>query len=362
MKNALVALKFCALLYVFFLCIELLGGSIKLFGEEAVVHLMDATNNPFVGLFMGILTTSIIQSSSTTTALVVGMVGGGTLSISQAIPIIMGANIGTTVTNSIVSMGYVRRRKEFAQAFSGAILHDFFNLLGVTVFLPLEIAFHPIQYIASFISSSLIGLEGVHFHSPINVIVHPVVVCLHEIGAKFVSSNTVLGIVMIVFALVLLIFALSRIVKLMHGALAKKIELVVDRYLFTGIFRSLVIGIVITAVVQSSSATTSVVIPLLGAGIVRLETVYPYMVGANIGTTITALLASLVTGVPAAVTVAFCHLVFNTFAASLWLPLRFVPIWLARVLAKATAKRRWIAPVYVLVLFFIIPGILILIG
>jgi sodium-dependent phosphate cotransporter len=361
LKKALKVLHFIAVLYLFFLCIELMGGSFKLIGKEAARQLFTVTENPLVGLLIGILATSIMQSSSTTTSIVVGMVAAGTLTIEQAVPMVMGANIGTTVTNTIVSLGHMRLRKEFGLAFSGAIVHDFFNLCAVIIFLPLEILFHPIQKTATFISGCLVGVEGATFSSPLKIIVKPVAELFITAGQYVVPNHKVLGILLILLALGMLIFALSRMVKIMRGAVAQRLEGIVDRYLFTSTARALVIGMLVTAIVQSSSVTTSLVVPLLGTGIVKLEAVFPYMLGANIGTTITAILASLVTGNPAAVTIALAHLTFNVFGTAVFLPLRRVPIWMARALGKATARRRWIAIVYVVLAFFALPGILILV-
>jgi len=361
LKKILSVLYFIAVLYLFFLCIELMGGSFKLIGKDAARNLLTVTDQPLVGLLIGILATSIMQSSSTTTSIVVGLVGAGTLSITQAVPMVMGANIGTTITNTIVSMGHIRLRREFQLAFSGATVHDFFNLCAVAVFMPIEWAFQPIQKSAAFLSNLFVGVGGATFNSPLKVIVKPVVHGLHSLGLRLVDNRALLGIIFIALALGLLIFALSRMVKIMKGAMAAKLHVIVDRYLFTSTFRALFIGIIVTAIVQSSSVTTSVVVPLIGTGIVKLEAAFPYMVGANIGTTITAILASLVTGQAAAVTIALCHLLFNLFGSFVFLPLRRIPIWLATSLGRVTAKRRWMALVYVGGVFFVLPGLLILI-
>jgi len=190
-------------------------------------------------------------------------------------------------------------------------------------------------------------------------IVAPVVRWVEDGGRALTDSKTALAVAMLVVALALLLFALSRMVKIMRGALAQKMEILVDRYIFTGWFRALIVGMLITALVQSSSVTTSLVVPLLGVGIVRLEAVYPYMVGANIGTTITAILASLVTGKPAAVTIAICHLLFNIFGAAVFLPLRAVPLSLARWLGRVAFHYRWAAVAFVVFTFFALPAILV---
>jgi len=354
-------LRFLVSLYLFFLCIEMMGGAFKLFGKEWAKSILTVTDNPLVGLLIGVLATSLMQSSSSTSSIVVGMVAAGSLSIPQAVPMIMGANIGTTITNTIVSMGHMQRRKEFELAFTGATVHDFFNLCAVVLFLPLEWLFQPVEKTATFISQILIGLEGASFKSPLKAIVKPVVGWIKDLGLDLTGSKTVLAIIMLVIALALLLWALAQMVKIMRGALAQKMEVLVDKYLFTSTGRALVIGALLTALVQSSSVTTSLVVPLLGVGIVQIEAVFPYMVGANIGTTITAILASLVTGNPAAVTIALCHLTFNVFATVVFLPLKMLPITMARWLGKATAERRWVALVYVIFTFFALPGILILI-
>jgi len=107
--NLFASLQLVLFLYLFFLSLGMMGGALKLFGKEFSETLIATTSNPFVGLFIGILATSVIQSSSSTTSIVVGMVAGGALTIDTAIPIIMGANIGTSITNTIASLPQIKR-------------------------------------------------------------------------------------------------------------------------------------------------------------------------------------------------------------------------------------------------------------
>ena len=125
------ALLIVLFLYIFLLSIGMMGAAFKGFGKGFAEVLLNTTNNSFVGLFIGILATSLVQSSSTTTSIVVGMVASGVLTLGNAVPIIMGANIGTTVTNTLVSLGHVTRREEFKRAIAGATVHDFFNIICV---------------------------------------------------------------------------------------------------------------------------------------------------------------------------------------------------------------------------------------
>src|SRR5699024_5419522 len=86
--------------------------------------------NPVIGLVIGILATVLTQSSSTTTSIVVGMVAGG-LPLATAVPILMGANVGTTMTSTLVSLGAAGDRNQSRRAFSTASVHDMYNLLSV---------------------------------------------------------------------------------------------------------------------------------------------------------------------------------------------------------------------------------------
>jgi sodium-dependent phosphate cotransporter len=113
--------------YGFLLSVALMEAGFKEFGGRFSERLLSVTANPFIGLMIGLLATSIVQSSSCTTSIMVGMVASGTLTVANDIPMVMGANIGTTVTNTIVSLGHVARRGEFRRAFAAATVHDFFK-------------------------------------------------------------------------------------------------------------------------------------------------------------------------------------------------------------------------------------------
>ena len=121
-----VALLF-SLLYLFLVAIKLLESGIKLAGAGAAEGIFNGVSNPFAGLAAGILATVLVQSSSVTTSTIVALVGSGTVSLEAAVPMILGANVGTTITNTLVSLGSVARRTEFRRAFAAATAHDFFK-------------------------------------------------------------------------------------------------------------------------------------------------------------------------------------------------------------------------------------------
>jgi sodium-dependent phosphate cotransporter len=147
----------------------------------------------------------------------------------------------------------------------------------------------------------------------------------------------------------------------MKMLMLEKIEVLFDKYIFKTTARALILGMLFTTLVQSSSITTSLAVPLAAAGVVSINMIFPYSLGANIGTTITALLAALSTCNPAAITIAFSHLIFNLLGISIFLPLRKIPVSLALNFAKYSKTRKYLPAVYIVSVFFLIPGLLILI-
>lgn len=353
-------LFFLVILYIFFVSIELMSSAFKLFGKGFALNLMTTTSNPIVGLMIGILATSLVQSSSATTSILVGLVAGGSLSITNAIPIVMGANIGTTVTNTIVSVGHIGRRQEFARALGGATVHDFFNILAVLIFLPLETYTHFIERTSTFLSNTFDHMGGLTLISPLKAIVKPISHTIIHLLRQLVSSPTWLSALFILgCALVILFLALKYMVTLMKKLVIGRIENLLHTYLFKTATTSFLLGLSITAVIQSSSATTSLIVPIVGAGILSIPEIFPFVLGTNIGTTITALLASLVTKSPAALTVAFAHLCFNLSGTIFFYPLRTIPIAIATQFGRFTADHRYLALTYLIICFFGLPLLII---
>ena len=343
-----------ALLYGFFVGLDLMGLAFKLFGKGFAETLVERTSNPFVGLFIGILATTLVQSSSTTTSMTVGLVAAGALTVEGAIPIIMGANIGTSVTNTLVSLAHVTRREEFQRAFAGATIHDFFNWLAVLILLPVEMATGYLARTAGYLEAALEGVGGVQMLNPLKEIVRP----LSEWITVLLGKS---GVLVLIVGIVVLIASLKFMVDLLKAIMTGRAERTLHRTLFRSALSAIAAGVAITVMVQSSSITTSLMIPLVGAGVVTLKQLFPFTIGANIGTTITAMLAALATGSPAAVTVAFAHLVFNLTASVLIYvppPIRAIPLFLASNLGRLASRNRMLAAAYILVIFFGLPILL----
>ncbi len=356
--NALNTLVLLGLLYIFLWAIALFGAAFKMMGSEFSRQLIATTTNPVVGLMIGLLATSLIQSSSSTTSIVVGMVAGGALTVTNAVPIIMGANMGTTVTNTMVAMTSMNRRTEFQRAFAGATMHDFFNLMTIAILFPIEQSTHYLQRSATWLSSHLVGAGGTEFPNPVKTVVKPAVGAVkHLLSDTLGLADTAAAIVMIVLALAGIFFALTFLTKVLKGLVLHRAEGTFTKNVRKSGLGAMVMGLVVTVAVQSSSITTSLLVPLIGAGIVPLEAAFAATMGANIGTTVTALLASL-TGSPEAVTVALVHLIFNVTGIVIIYPvplLRRIPLRLATGLANQTMKRRWFAFAYMFGVFFVLP-------
>jgi len=370
-KQALKITGVVFFLYFFLVSIKLIGISFQLFGKGFAEQLISSYSNPFVGLFTGILATSLVQSSSTTTSLVVGLVGGGALPVEYAIPIIMGANLGTTITNTLVSLAFVTRKEDFRRAFAGATVHDFFNIWTIIVFFPLELKFHFIQKSAFFLTRAFEGAGGVTFTSPFNLTINPVVQGVKSFLTKILSLHEIVaGVIMLIVAVMVVIVSLIYLVKTLHSLTVTRAGVFVDRFLFRNDFTALLLGLCLTAAVQSSSVTTSLIVPLVGAGIISVRRCYPVTLGANLGTTVTAILASLATVSMASgqtvntagVTAAFAHLMFNIYGIAVFYPLRRLPIFCATRMADLAAKSKKWAPIFVFVVFFVVPLVMILVA
>ncbi|MDT8301481.1 MAG: Na/Pi symporter [Sedimentisphaerales bacterium] len=364
-KTFLKILSVGLLLYLFLVSIGLMGAAFKGFGKGFAENLIRTTSNPFIGLFIGILATSLVQSSSTTTSIVVGIVGAGGLTVANAIPIIMGANIGTTVTNTLVSLGHVNRRDEFRRAISAATVHDFFNLICVAIMFPLELATGFLEKLATLMSVWFTGAGGFKVVSPVKLITKPAVHFIEKILVLLSGSALVSYICMLILSMVILFFALYFIVKVMKSLVINRAEIVLNNVISKSSLLGLLAGLFFTIIVQSSSITTSLLIPLVAAGILTVESAFPITIGANIGTTTTAILASFATGNISAIIIAFTHFLFNLTGTLFIYPIklfRSIPINLAKAFGDLAAEKRRYAFFYVLGVFFIIPALLILIS
>jgi sodium-dependent phosphate cotransporter len=347
------------LIYTFLVGVSSLESGIKVMGADTQEMLFSSVSNPLAGLFIGILGTVLVQSSSASTSVIVGLVGTGALGVGDAVPMVMGANIGTTVTNTLVALAHIRQSEEFKRAFAAATVHDFFNLLSVCILLPLELATGFLSTLAEKISGQLVGSAGSEWKSPIKKWVKEPVGWLKDLGGAIGAEGNVLGTFLVIVGLLIILGALAYITKNMRRLVADRIEASLNKVLGTGAgVVAMILGLLITISVQSSSITTSIMIPLAAAGVVTLRNIYPVTLGANVGTTITALLAALAASKPEALTVGIVHSLFNLGGIFLLYPIpavREIPIRAAEKLAKLAVERRMMAIAYVVTAFIVVP-------
>ncbi|GAB9469376.1 hypothetical protein Gpo141_00006655 [Globisporangium polare] len=372
-------------LYFFMVAIKFIGDGFTLALGCSTKGAFNFANNPIAGLMVGTVATALLHSSSTVTSITVALVGAKGMTIRQGVYIVMGANVGTCVTCIMVAFGQVRDRARFQRAMAAATVHDMYNIWSVIVMFPLEILFHPLERISRAMSHAKTSSGA--FNSPLDTIVDPLTEqllvvdksAIYDIatgakqcvpGKSFIKggafegtsmSDGSVGVIVVLIGFSILVCALLFLVKMLAKVFMGPTKRIVARALNFNGYVNIVAGTVITFCVHSSTVVTSTLTPLAGLGVVTIEQVYPLVIGANVGTTATALLASLVTGEVDAVAIALVHFWFNVFGIFLFYPIPITrkPIlsW-ARSLAFFSASWPFSAAVFLLILFIIAPGAL----
>jgi sodium-dependent phosphate cotransporter len=357
-----------AALYAFLIGIGAMGTAFKWMGKDYTTELLGGEHGPLVSLFIGILATTLVQSSSTTTSLVVGMVAAGALQLDSAVFMVMGANLGTTVTNTIVSLGHITQSSEYRRAFAAATVHDFFNILVLLVLFPLEIATGFLQNAATYLADTFGSAGGLRLANPMKAATKPVINGLKDL----IESTGSGGVAMAIVAVLITFIGLVVMVKLLKSIMVARLQNLFDRVIFKNAGRSLVFGIFLTILVQSSSITTSVAVPLVGAGVLTIHQVFPYTMGANIGTTMTSMLAAMAAYAGAdagdlstallGLNLALFHVTFNVIGVVLLWPFRRIPIAIAENFARLAQWNKFIPLVYIVVVFYLLPFTVVWIG
>jgi solute carrier family 34 (sodium-dependent phosphate cotransporter) len=343
-------------IFMFLFALDLMAESFEHLGSKTIGSFINEVSNPFIGLFIGLLVTALIQSSSTTTTMAVAAVATGSITLHNAIPIIMGANIGTTITSTIVALGYIAKRDQFNKAVSAAALHNFFNIIVVLLLFPLEYKYGIItsssEYLASKITNPdvLTSVTNVQFK-------------LFDLSiiTKLFTKLAFNPIINLLISFVLLFSSIKLISKIIYEFVIGKTESKMRKYIFKITSKSFLWGTLSTAIIQSSSITTSLVVPLVATGKTTLNKVMPFILGANIGTTITAFIAVIFKS-QTAINIAIAHLLINVFGVIFFLSspvLRQILEWLASQFGQLASKYRFTIFIYILLVFFILPFLLI---
>jgi len=409
----------------FFICsLSFLSDSFRIIGGRNIGALFtnsELLKNPIVGVMIGVLVTVLVQSSSTSTSIIVGLVSAGA-PVKTAIPMIMGANIGTSVTNIIVALTQAGDREQFRKAFACANVHDMFNWLSAFILVVIETLTGYLEKVTGLLVANLHednqAQSGESVKSPdfLKALTKPLTKVLVQLDKNvltgwaqndptYANTTTVLkmnchesnphigdpsckylfafigeegldigetyiGIILLGISLCMLVCCLIGMVKILNTLLGGQVKGIIENVINADIpikglgwltgYLAMVLGAIMTILVQSSSVFTSTLTPLAGAGLISLERAYPLTLGSNLGTTTTSILASFAAGgdkVHAALQIALVHLFFNLSGIIMFYPIPFMrwPISIARVLGNTTAKYRWFAVVYLAFMFFIFP-------
>lgn len=341
---------------VFMLSINLLSHSFQGLQEDIASLILSVTMNPFIGLFIGLLLTAVIQSSSISTSMVVALVGSGTISLSAAVPLIMGANVGTTLTSTVISLSFITSKRAFRKAISAGVVHDIYNIILVVLLFPLEYYYQTLSRTSTWLVNSL-GIADPEATSELVYFGTYSARSIDESLANTIGSHWAV----LVLACGMLFFSIKYISNIISQSLIGESKDKMKKYIFISPYKSFLWGGGLTAAVQSSSITTSLIIPLVATNKVSLEKSFPFIIGANIGTTITALIASFF-ATEVAVSIAIVHLLFNLLGVLLFLPIasvRRIPIGVAALFGRLTLRHRLYGFLYIILMFFIIPFLLI---
>lgn len=288
------------------------------------------------------------------------MVAGG-LPISIAIPMIMGANIGTSLTSTIVSLGHIRSGEEFRRAFSAATIHDAFNFTAVALLLPIELLFHPLERMTKpladlLVTDTSLDMDSVNF---MDALISPIAELLNAMVGWLPGVWS--GVALIILGIGIILFVVNAIGRVLRRVMVGRAKEFMHASVGRGPASGIASGAVITVLVQSSSTTTSLIVPLAGTGVFTLKQVYPFTLGTNIGTCVTALLAATAISGPTAevaLQIALVHLLFNLCGILLIyvLPfLRGIPPLIARTLATLAQRNKMYVAGYIGGVFFALP-------
>jgi sodium-dependent phosphate cotransporter len=341
---------------VFLFALNLLSHAFKMMAGGTAQQVLEVTDNPYISLFIGLLMTAIIQSSSTTTSMVVTAVAAGSISMDNAVPMIMGANIGTTLTSTLMSLSFITKKKEFKRALAAGTVHDIFNILVTLILLPLELYTGFLSTFARELSSFFVLMTEADgsrsFTYGFWKGLTPIAWVVDVIGNFWL---------VLLFSFLLLFGSIKVLSRYIYEIFIGNFREDFERIFFATGPKAFAFGALLTATVQSSSVTTPLVVPLVATGKISLKKSFPYIMGANLGTTVTAVVASLFHS-NLAMSIALVHVLFNLFGVLLFFPLKFmrnIPLSLAQALGRSTSRNRLIGFLYILLTFFLIPFLLI---
>jgi sodium-dependent phosphate cotransporter len=365
-------------IYFFVSSLEGVKNGFKLIFSEwqgSIIDMITGNTAAITGLALGMLSTALVQSSSAVVAATMvsmsGMVASGLpleAAIKFGVPMVLGANIGTTVTNTIVAFGIERgmTMKEFKDTIPGVIVDDVYEGLTIAIFFTLELTTGLISKIVLRLGdfyTEVLQMESIFasFEDTIIdiIIEEPIIKPMKNMAVNYLGTLGG-GIFMFLFWFIVIIISMGMITKGLEKLIETGWEYKV-KAAFESPARGFLTGFTITFLVGSSSIGSSLVIPFLATNVVNLKTAYPYLVGCNLATAVDlSQIYGYIAGGTVGMVLGSAHVMLNLMALIIWFisPLRFVPIRVAEWLgAKITENENAIYSLlaWVIIVFFVIP-------
>lgn len=344
-------------IYILLVAIHLITSGVESMGFHAVSTIVGYATHPFLAVLAGLFLTFFVQSSTVVTAITVATVGVGVVPVDMAAMLIMGANVGTCFTAQLVAFGFYRNACDLKRALSAGMTHWWFNVLSLAVLFPLEVAFKPLTHSAGWLSDHISGAPGPGLETTdvIGRFVEPVVSTIGVAGLiGKIGSTYAAGGLSIMLGIILIVTMIRWITHLMTEITAASSQLVLEHSVersdsLTSI-RSILAGLGLTMMSQSSSATICSAIPFAGTGTLSLRKFLGIVLGANLGTTLTAVLTAI--AVPGdnselALQAALIHVLFNLVGLIVVVaarPAGRLIVWLSEKTADMGV--RWPVPVF----------------
>lgn len=339
------------LIYVLLISLNLVTTGVNALGFSELSRIIGTTTHPLLALILGLMLTFMVQSSTVFTTLTVATVGAGVVPVESAAMLILGANIGTCFSAQLVAFGFFRRGTDLGKAVAAAMSHWWFNVLSVLTLFPIELVFHPLTQTAGWISTAFLGSAPVNV--PVADLTHhyidPIVSLIGPAGlAGAIGSATIAALVSIAVGVSAIAVAIRLISRLMRDITAASSHVMLENSLeksrFPTPLRTIAAGIGLTLMSRSSSATICSTLPFTGTGLLSLRREFALILGANLGTTLTAVLTAL--AAPGefgnwALQVALIHVIFNLTGVLVLVlvpPLARGVLWLSQWSARLAVR------------------------
>ncbi|CAB3400184.1 unnamed protein product [Caenorhabditis bovis] len=396
-------------LFVYVCCLANMSTAFGLLASRGLgkaIQQSPLINDPISAVVVGMLATVILQSATTTTNILVTMVAANMITVHDAIPVMIGSELGSSLVNAMVSLAYSGKPEQFRRAFSAAILGDVFNICGLFVIFPMEMITGLIEKVSWWIVDPMISEQGLSFKTlelltdPINQFIlqvnepellnatirpemfeanHSFVQrCQFANGSRIYNcpydhlfaysmlGDRAIGWIVLIVSIVSLIFCLVAIVYLIQKLLEGHAAIYIRRLLSKqcpGVLKPCTgyVVMLVGLIIQSNSIFSSSLTPLVGSGVVTLEQMYPLVLGSNIGTTFSGVLAAFSTDpsrFEKALHMAMCQVNYNIIGTCLFYIIpctRKFPVYLAVKLGNLTDRYRWFIVVFILAFFVVIP-------